>query len=116
MVMLFSKVLPQSTFLQHCFSKLWIYRMSMALVSNFGTLQGNSRRCWAQRCREKISPDVVICLSEPLDGMVGERDADLDTRTLEFHSHLGHALCKCSMSALVCSTQRDAQIPKLGHP
>ena len=71
-------------------------------MPNFGTLQGNSRRSWAQWRREKISPDVVICLSELLGGMVSEWDADLDTGSLEFHSHLGHAAGLCPCASAVC--------------
>lgn len=53
-VMLFSKVLPQSAVLRCCLRKLWIYcppgqgcEHRKALMSNFETLQENSR-IWAQ--------------------------------------------------------------------
>lgn len=108
-VTLFSNVLPQSAVLQCCLRKLWIHcppgqacEHRKALISNFMTLQGNSRRSWPQWRGEKISPEVVIHLSELLGGMVGEWDADLDMRTLEFHSYLGHAAGLCPCASALC--------------
>lgn len=106
---LFSKVLPQSTVHQLWLRMLWIccppdqaHEHGKALMSNFGNLQKNRRRSWAQWCREKIRPDVVICLSEPLCGMASVWDGDLDVRTLDFYSHLGQAAGPCPCASVVC--------------